>query len=161
MPETSFTIGALARKTDTKVETIRYYERIDLLSAPGRTSGNYRIYGAEHLGRLSFIRRARDLGFSIEQVRELLSLADQRARSCAGVDAIARQHLAEVERKIADLNAMRRELSTIIKKCGRNVIADCRIIEALSPTDTRLRGTRARELKSLETNVHRRRERRN
>ena len=133
MPELSLTIGALAKKTDTKVETIRYYERIDLLSAPGRTSGNYRIYGAEHLGRLSFIRRARDLGFSIEQVRELLSLADQRNRSCAGVDAIARQHLAEVERKIADLIAMRRELSTIIDKCGRNVIADCRIIEALSP----------------------------
>jgi len=69
--------------------------------------GNYRIYSLEHLNRLSFIRRARDLGFSIEQVRELLSLADQQSRSCARVDAIARQHLAEVERKIADLNAMR------------------------------------------------------
>jgi Cu(I)-responsive transcriptional regulator len=135
-PETAFTIGALAKKTDTKVETIRYYERIELLPAPSRTSGNYRIYGTEHLGRLSFIRRARDLGFSIEQVRELLSLADQRSRSCARVDAIARQHLAEVERKIADLNAMRRELSTVIAQCGRNVIADCQIIEALSPTAT-------------------------
>jgi Cu(I)-responsive transcriptional regulator len=133
MPEPVLTIGALAKKTDTKVETIRYYERIHLLAAPGRTSGNYRIYGAEHLGRLSFIRRARDLGFSIEQVRELLSLADQRTRSCARADAIARQHLAEVEGKIADLNAMRRELRTIIDSCGRNVIADCRIIDALSP----------------------------
>ncbi len=138
MPETVLTIGALAKKTDTKIETIRYYERIALLPAPRRTSGNYRIYGAEHLGRLSFIRRARDLGFSIEQVRELLSLADERSRSCARVDAIARQHLAEVERKIADLNAMRRELSTVIDQCGRNVIADCRIIEALSPTRKRV-----------------------
>src|SRR5215470_13401326 len=137
-PETVLTIGTLAKKTDTKVETIRYYERIDLLLAPRRTSGNYRIYGVEHLGRLSFIRRARDLGFSIEQVRELLSLADQRSRSCARVDAIARQHLAEVERKIADLNAMRRELSTVITQCGRDVIADCRIIEALSPTRKRV-----------------------
>jgi Cu(I)-responsive transcriptional regulator len=133
MTEETLTIGALGKRTDTKVETIRYYERVDLLPAPARTSGNYRAYGAEHLGRLSFIRRARDLGFSIEQVRELLSLADQRNRSCARVDAIARQHLTEVERKIADLNAMRRELSTIIDQCSRRVIADCRIIEALSP----------------------------
>ena len=137
MTEEILTIGALAKRTDTKVETIRYYERIDLLAAPARTAGNYRAYGAEHLGRLSFIRRARDLGFSIEQVRELLSLADQRNRSCAGVDAIARQHLAEVERKIADLNAMRRELSAIIDLCGRGAIADCRIIEALSPVATK------------------------
>jgi Cu(I)-responsive transcriptional regulator len=148
MSEPSLTIGALAKKTGTKVETIRYYERIDLLPAPRRTSGNYRIYGAEHLGRLSFIRRARDLGFSIEQVRELLSLADRPSQSCAGVDAIARHHLAEVERKISDLNAMRRELSTIIDQCGRNVIADCRIIEALSPTATRSRGKEARDPKS-------------
>jgi Cu(I)-responsive transcriptional regulator len=139
MTETNFTIGVLAKKTNTKVETIRYYERIGLLSVPSRTSGNYRVYGPEHLGRLSFVRRARDLGFSIEQVRELLGLADQRNRSCARVDAIARQHLAEVERKISDLTAMRRELSTIIDQCGRNVIADCRIIEALSPAATRSR----------------------
>jgi Cu(I)-responsive transcriptional regulator len=139
MPEPALTIGALAKKTGTKVETIRYYERICLLEAPRRTSGNYRVYGDEHLGRLSFIRRARDLGFSIEQVRELLSLADQRSRSCAGVDAIARQHLADVERKIADLNAMRRELSTIIDNCRSNVIADCRIIGALSPTTRKLK----------------------
>ena len=144
MPEIALTIGALAKRTDTKIETIRYYERIDLLSAPRRTSGNYRIYGLEHLGRLSFIRRARDLGFSIEQVRELLSLADQQSRSCARVDAIARQHLAEVERKIADLNAMRRELSTVIDQCGRNVIADCRIIEALSPTCKRVEARKRR-----------------
>jgi Cu(I)-responsive transcriptional regulator len=143
-PETALTVGALAKKTDTKIETIRYYERIDLLSAPRRTSGNYRIYGHEHLGRLSFIRRARDLGFSIEQVRELLSLADQQSRSCARVDAIARQHLADVERKIADLNAMRRELSTVIDQCGRNIVADCRIIEALSPTRKRVEARKGR-----------------
>jgi Cu(I)-responsive transcriptional regulator len=143
MMEEILTIGALAKRTDTKVETIRYYERIGLLPAPARTSGNYRAYGAEHLGRLSFIRRARDLGFSIEQVRELLSLADQRDESCAGVDAIARQHLTEVERKIADLKAMRRELSTIILRCGRGAIADCRIIEAMSPVPTKSKRRRS------------------
>jgi Cu(I)-responsive transcriptional regulator len=145
MPETSLTIGALARRTDTKVETIRYYERINLLPSPRRTSGNYRIYGPEHLGRLSFIRRARDLGFSIEQVRELLSLADQRSRSCARVDAIARQHLTEIERKIDDLNAMRRELGTMIKQCRRNMITDCRIIEALSPAANGSNGKKRRD----------------
>src|SRR4030088_1328640 len=92
-------IGDLARATDTKVETIRYYERIGLLPPPARTSGNYRAYGAEQLNRLSFIPRARDLGFSIEQVRTLLDLANEKDRSCGAVDAIAREHLAEVERK--------------------------------------------------------------
>ncbi|NDW07857.1 MerR family transcriptional regulator [Jiella pacifica] len=133
MARDSFSIGGLAKATETKVETIRYYERIGLLPAPERTSGNYRLYSAQHLGRLSFIRRARDLGFSIEQVRDLLGLSDQRDRSCEAVDAIAREHLTEVERKIADLQALRRELGSIISQCGCGTIAECRIIEALSP----------------------------
>lgn len=132
-----FTIGYLAKATDTKVETIRYYERIGLLPVPNRTAGNYRSYSNAHFGRLSLIRRARDLGFSIEQVRELLGLSDQRDRSCDAVDAIAREHLAEVERKLADLQALRRELRTIIDQCGCGTIAECRIIEALSPQDSR------------------------
>src|SRR5258705_12781862 len=88
------TIGDLAKATDTKVETIRYYERIGILPAPGRTPGNYRSYSSKQLSRLSFIRRARDLGFSLPQVRALLGLSDQRHRSCDAVDAIARGHLA-------------------------------------------------------------------
>lgn len=133
MAQDVFTIGDLAKATSTKVETIRYYERIGLLPVPKRTAGNYRSYLNAHFGRLSFIRRARDLGFSIEQVRELLGLSDQRGRSCEAVDTIAREHLAEVKRKIADLQALRRELSTVIDQCGRGTIAECRIIEALSP----------------------------
>lgn len=127
------TIGDLARATGTKVETIRYYERIGLLMAPARTGGNYRAYEASHLDRLSFIRRARDLGFSIEQVRTLLDLSDQKQRSCEAVDAIAREHLAEVERKIADLVALRRELRELISHCRQGTIAECRIVEALAP----------------------------
>ncbi|MFG1465810.1 helix-turn-helix domain-containing protein [Xanthobacter sp. DSM 24535] len=126
-------IGELGRLTNTKVETIRYYERIGLLSAPARTSGNYRAYGAEHLNRLSFIRRSRDLGFSLDQVRALLDLADERERPCEAVDAIARKHLAEVDRKIADLRALRRELDGMIKQCHCGTVAECRIVEALSP----------------------------
>ncbi len=133
MPEHRLTIGDLAKGTGTKVETVRYYERIGLLPAPARTAGNYRAYRNEHLNRLSFIRRARDLGFSLIQIRGLLSLSDQRSRSCEAVDTIAREHLAEVDRKIADLDALRRELDSVISQCGHGTVAECRIIEALSP----------------------------
>ena len=133
MTSGTLAIGDLAKATGTKVETIRYYERIGVLAAPGRTRGNYRAYALEDLGRLSFVRRARDLGFGLEQVRELLSLSHQKKRSCDAVDAIARAHLAEVDRKLTDLKAMRRELDRIIRQCSRGTIAECRIIEALAP----------------------------
>src|SRR5687768_12101598 len=99
LSEEELTIGKVAAATGTKVETVRYYERIGLLPAPRRTGGNYRSYDTGHLNRLAFIRRSRDLGFTIEQIRDLLDLADQKERSCAAVDAIARQHLGEVQRK--------------------------------------------------------------
>ena len=133
MADGTLRIGDLATATGTKVETIRYYERAGLLPAPGRTPGNYRAYGPAHLNRLSFVRRARDLGFSLEQVRELLDLADDRDRPCEAVDAIAREHLAEVEHKIADLKALHRELAELIGWCRRGTVAECRIVEALSP----------------------------
>jgi Cu(I)-responsive transcriptional regulator len=136
MATEQLTIGDLAKATDTKVETIRYYERVGLLPAPARTRGNYRSYSSEQLDRLSFIRRARGLGFSLSQVRGLLRLSDQRRRSCEAVDAIAREHLAEVDSKIADLAALRCELDRIISQCGHSTVAECRIIEALSPSPT-------------------------
>jgi Cu(I)-responsive transcriptional regulator len=126
-------IGELARAADTKTETIRYYERIGLFPSPPRTAGNYRDYSAEHVSRLTFTRRARDLGFSIEQVRTLLTLADDKSKSCEAVDAIAREHLADVKRKLADLVALRRELDSLIGQCRHGTVADCRIIEALAP----------------------------
>jgi Cu(I)-responsive transcriptional regulator len=126
----AFSIGELAKATNTKVETVRYYERIGLLSEPARTAGNYRAYASEHMERLSFIRRARSLGFSLDQVRQLLALADDEARSCEGVDAIAREHLDEVDAKMADLAALRRELANLIHQCRSGTIAECRIIEA-------------------------------
>jgi DNA-binding transcriptional MerR regulator len=127
------TIGALAKATATKIETVRYYERIGLLPAPGRTAGNYRAYGADHLARLSFVRRSRDLGFSIEAVRDLLRLTDQRRRDCGAVAPIARKHLADVERKIADLTALKRELADLMAQCDKGAVTGCRVIEALSP----------------------------
>ncbi|MCQ4634563.1 MULTISPECIES: MerR family transcriptional regulator [Hyphomicrobiales] len=127
------TIGYLAKKTGTKVETIRFYEKNGLLPEPGRTEGNYRAYDHAHLNRLSFIRRARDLGFSLDQVRGLLRLSDDRDQSCMAVDEIANEHRAEVERKIRDLQALKAELDSIIDQCSCGTVADCRIIDSLSP----------------------------
>jgi Cu(I)-responsive transcriptional regulator len=126
-------IGELGRATATKVETIRYYEQTGLLSPPARTQANYRSYGDDHLARLSFIRRARDLGFPIEQVRALLDLSDDRTRDCATVDRIATEHLREVDRKLADLTALRRELAALISSCQGGTVAECRILAALAP----------------------------
>jgi Cu(I)-responsive transcriptional regulator len=128
-------IGELARLTGTKVETIRYYELIGLLPAPARTAGNYRAYGNEHRQRLAFVRRARDLGFSLDQVRELLGLADKRDQSCDAVDQIARAHRDTVDRKIAELRALRKELDRMIGQCRHGVVADCLIIEVLADAD--------------------------
>lgn len=129
------TIGHLARETGTKVETVRFYEKSGLLPKPMRTDGNYRSYDRAHLNRLSFIRRARDLGFSLDQIRALLALSDDRERSCSAVDEIAKEHREEVERKIADLQSLKKELDRMINQCGCGVVADCRIIESLSPAE--------------------------
>jgi len=130
---TPVTIGELSNLTGIKVETIRYYERIGLLSAPPRTAANYRTYDQFQVGRLGFIRRARELGFSIDEIRKLLALADQQGQSCESVDEVARQHLADVDRKIADLKGLRRELNAIIRQCDQGTIEKCRILEALAP----------------------------
>lgn len=127
-------IGELARRTNTKVETIRFYEREGLLPAPERTSGNYRSYGEAHLKRLSFIRRARALGFGIDRVVALLELADCRDMSCESVDALAEEHVAAIDSKIADLTALRRELADLIGQCRKGTIAECRILDALAPS---------------------------
>jgi len=128
----SMSIGELGRATGTNVETVRYYERIGLLPKPPRSGGNYRIYGAAARDRLGFIRRARELGFSIEEIRALLGLADRPDRPCAEVDALATRHLAEVEARIADLERLRDTLRHLAGQCRTGRVADCRILEALS-----------------------------
>jgi len=131
-------IGDLARLTGTRVETIRFYEKEGLLPAPARSSGNYRIYEQAHLNRLSFIRRSRDLGFTLDQVRKLLKLADDRDASCAEVDTITATHIADIDLKLADLSALRAELVRRLEHCKGPTIADCRIIEALAPVTKRI-----------------------
>lgn len=129
----ALTIGKLAAATGTKVETVRYYERAGLIAPPARTDGNYRSYRPEDLERLCFIRRTRDLGFSLDEVRALLNLAAQRDRDCGTVDKLATHHLEEIDRKIADLTALRRELASAIASCAGGTMADCRILEAFAP----------------------------
>jgi Cu(I)-responsive transcriptional regulator len=128
-------IGDLAKGTGTKVVTVRYYEQIGLLPAPSRTAGNYRTYSNEHMRRLRFIRRCRDLGFTLDQIRDLLRLSSQKNEECAEVDRITAQHLIEIEQKISDLKRLAKELRRLNNCCqGNGIIADCRIIEALSPS---------------------------
>ena len=128
------TIGKLARETGVKVVTIRYYEQIGLMPAAPRTEGNYRTYSLEHRRQLHFIRRCRDLGFTLDQIRDLLRLSSEKTQACAEVDRIAEQHRRTVEEKLADLTRLASELRRLSACCrGKGLIANCRIIEALSP----------------------------
>lgn len=124
-------IGTLARRTGTKVQTVRYYEQIGLLPEPGRTEGGQRRYGDDDLDRLSFIRHARQLGFTLDAIRELLDLSDNPGRSCADVDRIAQRQLKEVDVRIARLEALRKELHRMLGECSRDTVADCRVLEVL------------------------------
>lgn len=133
MLASAFSIGDLSKATDTKVVSIRYYEKVGLLPAPPRTAANYRAYDSGHMRRLRFIRRCRELGFTLEQVREMLSLSERKDQNCAVVDRITVEHLAEVEDKIADLQRLATELRRLSTCCKGGRVAECRIIEALSP----------------------------
>ena len=126
------TIGHLARVSGTTVQTIRYYEQIGLMPAAERSAGNQRLYGQPHIDRLVFIRHGRDLGFSLDAVRELLALADDPEHGCEDADRIARHHLAEVDRRLATLTALKTELERMVAGCQGGRIANCRVIEVLS-----------------------------
>jgi DNA-binding transcriptional MerR regulator len=129
-PELS--IGQLAEETGSKVQTIRFYEQIGLMPKPLRTQGNQRRYGPTHLARLAFIRHSRELGFPLDAIRDLLSLADVPDRPCTAVDAIAHRQLEAVERRIRQLRALRGELKRMIEQCRGGVIGDCHVIEVLA-----------------------------
>jgi len=125
------TIGKLGEAAGVKVPTIRYYEQIGLLREPDRSAGNQRLYGQSALDRLAFIRHARELGFPLDTIRDLLSLSDRPDQSCAAADVIARAQLAEVESRLARLTALKAELERMVVQCAGGRIADCRVIEVL------------------------------
>ena len=112
---------------------------------PGRTSGNYRIYGPENLKRLSFVRRGRELGFSLDELRGLLHLVDGHAYTCAQVRAMTLEHLAEIRRKIADLRRLARVMADTSARCTGDRIPECPIIDALFDAQPALRGTHRKE----------------
>jgi len=130
-----FPIGVLSRRSKVSIETIRYYERASLLRKPARSAGGYRLYQSSDANRLCFIRRARDLGFSLDEVRRLLDLADQRSRSCRRVHDIAAEHLSEVQAKIVDLKRMERVLGVMMKTCAQGTMPTCPLLEALGESE--------------------------
>ncbi len=125
-------IGELARRTGVKAPTIRYYEQVGLLPSPPRSVGRQRRYATSDVARLDFIRHARKLGFELEAIRELLAMSERPEKSCADADRIARRHLEEVDRRLAQLVALRAELRRMLDECSHGRIGDCRVIETLA-----------------------------
>lgn len=125
-------IGELSRRTGCNIETIRYYERIGLLPAPARSAGRYRVYQTKDVRRLAFIRRARELGFTLDAVRALLALSDDGCAACPEARQLAAGHLAEVRAKIAGLRAMERILADAVRRCAAGELPGYPIIDALS-----------------------------
>jgi MerR family mercuric resistance operon transcriptional regulator len=126
-------IGELSRRTGVTIETIRYYERINMLAHPPRTASGRRVYGDVETRTLAFIRRARELGFTLDEIRALLALSTQhRHDACAEVRHLAADHLEDVRAKIADLRAMARVLADAVRRCDTGASAGCPLIDALS-----------------------------
>ncbi len=128
----TYSRGQLAKLTDVKAETIRYYENCGLLDAPARSAGGHRIYTSEHEKRLIFIRRCRALGFAIVEIKGLLRLADTREQTCEQVRQVTAIHLSDVRSKIKDLKKMEKTLRIMIQHCDTNTTPNCPIINDLS-----------------------------
>ncbi|SOC35831.1 DNA-binding transcriptional MerR regulator [Rhizobium subbaraonis] len=130
--ERVFSIGKLAAAGGSKVETIRYYEAIGLLPEPERNAGNQRRYSARHYDRLVFILHARDLGLSIEAIRQLIDLSSHPDMPCHDADEIARRQLDDVRQRIARLKLLEAELERTLSDCSHGTIAECKVIETLA-----------------------------
>ena len=128
-----FSIGQLAEQANCKVETVHYYEKTGLMPEPPRTDGGHRVYALAHVKRLHFIRRSRELGFSTEQIRELLKFIDEPNHYCGEVKAIAMLQARSVQQKINDLQRLKQALNKMVSQCkgGRYSVDDCPIIDAL------------------------------
>ena len=132
-PPAAQPIGELSRRTGVNIETIRYYERIKMLPAPPRTASGRRVYGPAETRTLAFIRRSRELGFTLDEVRALLALSAKNGQdACAEVRGLAASHLKEVRAKIADLRAMELVLADAVRRCDAGEAPGCPLIETLS-----------------------------
>lgn len=124
-------IGELSKRTGCNIETIRYYERIGLMPPANRSDGGHRLYGEAQGRRLGFIRRTRELGFTLDQIRTLLTLVDEGRYTCAQVKRITVHHLEEVRSKLADLHTIERVLRDMAAQCGAGSVPKCPVIDAL------------------------------
>lgn len=127
-----FSIGELSKRTGVKAATIRYYEQAGLIEEPHRSLGNQRRYQQHQLEKLLFIRHARDLGFSLQDIGELLGLHEDEHQSCEKAHQIARQHLKAVDERIEKLQSLKKELQRIEAMSDAGHVEDCRVIEALT-----------------------------
>ena len=127
-------IGALSKRTGCNIETIRFYERIGIMPNPARTQGGHRVYTQDHLKRLTFVRRSRELGFTLDQVRNLLSLVDSDDYTCDEVKEMTLEHMGDVRHKIADLRKLERVLNDMVSQCDRGAVPDCPVVDALFET---------------------------
>lgn len=126
-----FPIGVLSTETGVNIETIRYYEKIGLMPAPPRSQGRQRVYDSAHLKRLTFIRRSRELGFSLDEIRDLLGLERGHALTCAEVRQLTQQHVADIRAKVKDLRRLERVLNDLAARCHGKKVPDCPILDAL------------------------------
>lgn len=126
-----FAIGELSKRSGVNIETIRYYERIKMLPAPPRTASGRRIFDANDLRILAFIRRSRELGFSLDQIRALIRLGAPGTASCREVKEIAARHLKDIRAKISDLTKLERLLAKTITRCSGNKVPDCPVLDIL------------------------------
>lgn len=127
-----FSIGKLSKRTNVKVVTIRYYEKMGLMEVPDRNEGNQRLYDTKALERLSFIKHARDLGLTIEAIRELIILNETPQMPCEEAHKIANEHLGEIEKRIAHLETLKIELQRITTHCHADHIGECYVIQSLA-----------------------------
>jgi MerR family mercuric resistance operon transcriptional regulator len=127
----AFPIGKLAKRSGVKIETIRYYERVKMLVPPPRTVSGRRVYDATDLRILVFIRRSRQLGFSLDQIRALLRLGGPEKATCREVREIATHHLNDIRAKIGDLKKLERTLSSTVARCSGKTAADCPVLDVL------------------------------
>jgi len=135
-------IGALSKKSGVNIETIRYYERIGVMPVPARSASGYRIYRPDHLKRLSFVRRGRELGFSLDELRGLLRLVDGHTYTCAEVRTMMLEHVAEIRRKIADLRRLQRVMADMAARCTGKRVPECPVIDAMFDARSPSKGRR-------------------
>lgn len=129
-------IGQLAKRAGVPIDTVRYYERNGILPAPERQASGYRAYDDRDVERLRFLRRAKALGFTLVEIRDLLALSVSRSDDMAGLKATASEKLADVERKLAELGRIRDGLSALIEACpGHGALERCPILAALAQED--------------------------